>query len=247
MSMATSLAAFIVVIIFFAPRFQYWPWLDLDPAPHHPPEFNRALDTLRQLEHPFTPITNPTNRVINWRLLFPIVGHYLHLPRLMFLALPAVGCLIVLGYVAHLIRRESGSWRQALAAAALTGTSSWFFVSTGWLAYFDSWYVLGLLLAAFGRSKVITDLACLLTPWVDERFVLTLPLVVIVRGASALESEGASFRRFLSEGLRFFALVTPYCALRVVALATAQDKGSAAHLLGQQQDGGYHDKRPERS
>jgi hypothetical protein len=40
--------------------------------------------------------------------------------------------------MAHLIRRESGGWWTPFAASALVGTTSWFFVSTGWLAYFDS-------------------------------------------------------------------------------------------------------------
>jgi hypothetical protein len=230
--MAASLAAFVLVLVFFAPRFIYWPWLDLDSSEHYPPDFNRAIDTLRQVEHPFVAITNPTNRVINWRLLFPILGHYLHLPQLAFLSLPAVGCLLVLGYVAHLVRRESGAGWAALVAAALSGTTSWFFVSTGWLAYFDAWCVLGMLIASFGRSKVVTGLACLLTPWVDERFVLSLPLVVIVRVSSSNQVEGGFLSRFLSDGLRYFALVVPYCGLRLFALATAQDEGSAVHIRG---------------
>ncbi len=224
---AVSLAAFALVITFFAPRLVLWSWTDLESAESHPPDFNRAIDTLRQLDNPFVTITNPTNRHINWRLLFPIVGHYLHLPRAIFLALPVLGCLFVLGYVAHLVRRESGTWWAALAASALLGTTSWFFVSTGWLAYFDSWYVLGLLVAAFGRSKIATGLACLLTPWVDERFVLTLPLLLVIRGISTSGS-----RAWFSEGLRFFSFVAPYCALRLLALATAEDEGSAVYLRG---------------
>jgi hypothetical protein len=233
MPAVASCAAFVVVIVFFAPRFIFWPWIDLDPEEHHPPEFNRAIDTLRQLNEPFRPITNPSNRVIKWRLLFPIVGHYLHLPPRAFLALPAVGCLLVLGYMAHLIRRESGGWWAPFAASALVGTTSWFFVSTGWLAYFDSWYMLGLLVAAFGRSKVAAGLACLLTPWVDERFVLTLPLVVVVRCIASRRIEGEPSGRFLSEGVRAFALVAPCCAMRLVAVAIAHDEGSTGLIRTQ--------------
>jgi hypothetical protein len=222
----TSLAAFVVVIACFAPRFVLWPFVDLDSSDIHPPEFNRAIDTLRQLDNPFMRITNPKNRVINWRLVFPILGHYLHLPRPAFLSLPALGCLVVLGYVGHLVRREAGTWWAGLAAAALSGTTSWFFVSTGWLAYFDSWCVLGLLVAAFGRSTLATAAACLLTPWVDERFVLNLPLALVVRGIWA----GGPASRILSDGARYFSFVAPYCALRVLALLTEQDAGSAVHL-----------------
>src|SRR5262249_13710695 len=138
-AIVASLLAFVLSIAFFAPRFMHWNWIDLDSDEHHPPEFNRAIDTLRQLEHPFTPITNPTNAVINWRLLFPMLGHILRLPPRWFLALPALGCLLVLWYVAILVRHEGGTRLSALAATALSATTSWFFVSTGWLAYFDSW------------------------------------------------------------------------------------------------------------
>jgi len=227
---ATSLAAFVLIVCFFSPRFFLWSFYDLEPSEHHPAEFNRAIDTLRQLKDPFVRVTNPTNRIISWRLLFPILGHYLHLPDRAFLSLPVVGCLLVLAYVAHLVRRESQSAWAGLAASALAGTASWFFVSSGWLAYFDSWYILGLLVAAFGRSKIASALACLLTPWVDERFLLTLPLVVVVRATYLSEIEGTSPARNRSDALRYLALVAPYCILRVLALATTQDEGSAIHL-----------------
>jgi tetratricopeptide (TPR) repeat protein len=231
-AMVASLLAFVLSIACFAPRFMLWSWIDLDPDEHHPPEFNRAIDTLRQLDHPFTPIANPTNAVINWRLLFPLLGHVLRLPRWAFLALPSLGCLLVLAYVAILVRRDGGTRLATLAATALSATTSWFFVSTGWLAYFDSWYVLGLLVAAFSRSTVAAAAACLLCPWVDERFVLSLPLVVLVRGIRAGTLERGVSKRFRSEVLLFVALVAAYCTLRLIALLTAQDLGSAAHLRG---------------
>ena len=227
-----SVLAFVLVIACFAPRFVHWTWIDLDSSEHHPPDFNRAIDTLRQLEHPFTPIANPTNIVINWRLLFPLLGHLLRLPAWAFLALPAVGCLLVLAYVAYLVRREGGTRPAAFAATALSATTSWFFVSTGWLAYFDSWYVLGLLVATFSRSTVAAAVACLLSPWVDERFVLTLPLVVLVRAIHRATPQRGVSNRLRSEGLLLFALLAPYCALRLIVLVTAQDLGSATHLRG---------------
>src|SRR5262249_14752048 len=39
-------------------------------------------------------------------------------------------------------------------------------------------------------------------------------------------------KRFRSDVLLFVALVAPYCSLRLIALLTAQDLGSAAHLRG---------------
>ncbi len=227
---AASIAAFALVVAVFAPRLVLWEFTDLEFEEYDPSEIKRAIDALRQLENPFVRITSASNRVINWRLLFPIIGHYLHLPRWAFLSLPAIGCLLVLGYVAVLIGREARSWWPAIAASVLVATTSWFFVSTGWLAYFDSWYVLGLLVAAFAPSKIAASLACLLTPWVDERFVITLPLVVVVRDIYFRTNETGPRARLRSDGLLFFLLVAPYCVVRLLALVTTQDPGSAIHL-----------------
>ena len=84
----------------------------------------------------------------------------------------------------------------------------------------------------FHGRTIAAAAACLLSPWVDERFVLALPLVVLVRGIGAGTLEGGISKRFRSEGMLFFALMAPYCSLRLIALATAQDQGSAAHLRG---------------
>ena len=41
--------------------------------------------------------------------------------------------------------------------------------------------MLGLLLVAFVPSRVALALTCVLTPWIDERFVFALPVAVPVR------------------------------------------------------------------
>jgi len=61
------------------------------------------------------------------------------------------------------------------------GSATWLFTSTGWLGYFDSWLALGLLVLAFAGPRWPGWLACLLVPWVDERFVLAAPLALACR------------------------------------------------------------------
>ena len=67
----------------------------------------------------------------------------------------------------------------------LFATLPWFFVSSGWLGYFDSWYVLGLVAAAFVPSRWVLGAAAALTPWVDERFLLAARGPVDSRGVAA--------------------------------------------------------------
>ena len=115
---AASIVAFALAAAVFAPRFLFWEFTDLEPGEYYPSEVKRAIDTLRQFENPWIRIETASNRVINWRLFFPIVGHYLHLPRWAFLSLPALGCLLVLGYVAVL---DSARGNGLVLVACLPG------------------------------------------------------------------------------------------------------------------------------
>jgi hypothetical protein len=65
--------------------------------------------------------------------------------------------------------------------AIVIGAESWFFVATGWLGYYDSWLFLGLLTVSFSQRRWLLCSACLLTPWIDERFFIGFPLALLVR------------------------------------------------------------------
>ena len=149
--MAFSAAA--LVLFVFTPRLVLWRgMLVTHRLPF--PEIHRAFDTLRQLQNLWEPADTPSNAVLAWRLLFPAIWHYGHLPVVAFLAMPFIGCLLSLWLTAWLTFRRLGDWRQTWMVTALVAALPWFFVSTGWLAYFDSWLMLGLLLVAFVRSRV---------------------------------------------------------------------------------------------
>jgi hypothetical protein len=212
----SSLLTFAGVIWFFTPRFAIWMGLEV-PAAHFNPEVNRAVWTLRQIDDPFMEIPGATNAPLRWRLAFPLLAHYLHLPAPVFLALPHVGALIAIATIVGLSLRETGSRAVALATGALMTTASWFFVSTGWLAYFDSWYVLGLLVLSFGSSTAGRVLACLLTPWVDERYILSIPICLTVRAAHRDQISGDRVERPWRDWLLCGAALLPYVALRAAA------------------------------
>lgn len=174
-----ALLAAAVSLLAFSPSWVLWRGLDV-PAAMHDPAVNRAADALRQLAHPFAFDATPNNRVIGWRLFFPLLGRALALPPRVYLALPALGCLGALGFAAWVMLRRGVGLAATLAASVLLATCSWFFVSTAWLAYFDSWLMLGLLAAAFApRPWAIA--AILVSPWIDERFVFALPLMLVLR------------------------------------------------------------------
>lgn len=213
----SSVVAFVVVIYFFSPRFVIWKGLPLDtPAGYSNPEVNRAMATLKKIDNPFRFVQYPgdQNADINWRLLFPLLGHYLHIPRLIFFALPHLGCLFVLALVAHVMYLNTGNRLLAWATATLAGTTSWFFVSTGWLTYFDSYYVLGLLVVAFVQSRWVMAGACLLAPWVDERFVITAAIALGIRAVYLKWFHERAWSAYGRDVMVFGAVLGPYLLVR---------------------------------
>ena len=232
LSLAVAAAAAALVTICFCPRFVFWQVLAInDQLPVAPSEIDRAAQTLVQFNDPWTPIFHPNHKVIAWRLLFPVLFHYLYLPQWLFLATPQIGCLLALWLVAWLTYSRLGKWWPTCVATALFGALPWFFVSSGWLLHFDSWLVIGLLATAFVPSRWSLGLACLLTPWIDARFVLALPVAVVVR-AIALARTGKSSRQELFEDLAVvLAASLPYPTIRAVAwLQGDADSGAYVQL-----------------
>ncbi len=217
-------------VLLFAPRYHVWALLDLPPSTANPPEVNRAIDVLRQLEDPSITITNEVNRVINWRILFPWIGHFLKVPPLVFLLHPFVGCFVTLVYLVIVTWRITGDRLLSGLATILIATASWFFVSTGWLSYGDSWIILGLLILSFSPSRVAPVVSTLIAPWIDERFILAVPLSLMVRSILFRRSPVGDPIRLRNDWLRCLIPVIIYAGLRVVAILSEQDEGSVNHL-----------------
>lgn len=172
MSLLIAVTVAAVTVLLFAPRFHYWPGLFILGA-HPTPEFDRARFALEQLDNPWAQINSPYHQVIAWRLLFPLTWYYLGLPKMLYLAMPQIGCVLTLWFVAYQSRHK-------FLTTAVFACLPWFFVSTSWLAYFDSWLILGMLAASL-CSNPITIFCCLAVPWIDERFLLAIPAIAFVR------------------------------------------------------------------
>ncbi len=216
--LAVALLTAAAVICDFCPTFANWRGLGNYIA-HRAPEYGRANALLMQTDSPFEKSFDPLHRVIAWRLLFPVLWHYLHLPKMWLLAMPQVGCVAVLWLVAWLTRRRTAAWSYAILTTILFATFSWFFVSTGWLGYFDSWLVLGLLVAAFVPRFSPFFAACLLTPWIDERFILALPVTLLVRSIALGRVASRDRRAIWHDALAAAAACSPYLAIRLITLA----------------------------
>ncbi len=159
-------------VTFFAPRL----WL----MRHYVKgsfQWDRAHTFLLQCEEPLRRDIEPA---MQWRLLPPVVCHALHLPGNVPLALPWLGIIAVTGYVAVLLRRRLDDWQFVAGGSLLFATTSAVLVPVGWLGMNDAWVWLGLLVVAFGQARWALPLACLLCPWIDERFLIGFPLAWLV-------------------------------------------------------------------
>lgn len=213
---AIVLGIMAITLCFFSPRYIYWSFLYSD-AGSLGPEASRAQKMLLQLNDPFAKIDDPSNVVIQWRLLFPLLGHYLQLPDKVFLSLPFLGCFLVLLLILSNAIRETRSLMDGVLITAISASCSWFFVSTGWLGYFDSFYVLALMAITFYRPRWVLLLSCLLIPWVNERFILGLPLAMTIRAIRLDQLNRENYKKFLVDIALGLLLIGPFLAIRILA------------------------------
>lgn len=176
-----TMGCFVLLVMVFSPSFgAYLIW-----AQNHEMsqfiEVRRGASVLLQMEDPGMEIADTMHGVIQWRLLFPLIGHFLHLSPLVFFSLAHLGCFLLLFYLIHFLRSEGFSYLHAGLTAVILGSSSWFFTSISWLGYFDSWLALGLVASVVARNPHALWAACLMTPWIDERFVIAAPLALFCR------------------------------------------------------------------
>ncbi len=163
-----ALGALALSVLFFSPRL----WLMTEEVPGSF-QWSRATTFLLQCEQPLRTDVEPA---MLWRLLPPLVAHVLHLPGKSPLILSWLGILAATVYVAVLLSRRCADNRFVFGGTLLFATTSAVLVPVGWLGMNDAWVWLGLLVVAFGRAGWAAPLACLLCPWIDERFIIGFPL-----------------------------------------------------------------------
>ena len=230
-----ALGCFALLLVCFSPAWSAFDRWARVPEMGFQIEVRRGVSVLEQVAHPGAPITDALHRAIQWRLLFPVIGHVLSLPPAPFFALAHLGCLLVLFYLIALLRRAEFNWTDTTLATVTLGAASWFFTSTGWLGYFDSWLALALLVVAFAPARWPVWTACLVAPWIDERFVLAAPLALFCRHVF----QPTQPREFPAAALLFVYLV-----IRLVILPRFSTAG--ATVAGYFEGKNYLDAPPSR-
>jgi hypothetical protein len=133
------------------------------------------------LQLPFDSANQTLVNALRWRLLIPAVGHFLRLTDRQYLALPWLGSVWLLALVVvYGWRLSPDPFKFAALVALFVSSSGW--LDTGFsIGCMDPFYLAGLLVVAFTPSPIAFLAACLLCPWIDERFLFALPVCLALR------------------------------------------------------------------
>jgi hypothetical protein len=168
---AIALGALACSIVAFAPRL----WLYARHPPS-PTQWTRAYTFIQQASNPFRP---DVEIVMRWRLLPALIAHYAGLRGEAALIVPWLGVVFFLTYVAATLLRRSGDGRFAFGGTLLIATTFAVIWPVDVPGSNDAWVWLGLTALAVEESLAPALIACLLCPWVDERFIIGAPLAWI--------------------------------------------------------------------
>ncbi|HTX64322.1 MAG TPA: hypothetical protein VMD31_00995 [Opitutaceae bacterium] len=214
----STIAALTLSLCLFAPRL----WLMRTYLPGTF-QWDRAHTFLKQCEAPFRRDIEPA---MAWRILPPLVCHAIGLRGYAPLSVPWLGVLAATGYVALVLQRRMSDGRAVFGGTLLFATTSAILVPTTWLGLNDAWVWFGLLAIAFGRTRWSFAAAALLCPWIDERFVIGLPLAWLVR---SFDRNEAVFHRSALQLL----WVLPYLLVRIAFAGLAPGQDASLSLLRQ--------------
>ena len=169
-------------------------------------QWDRAATYLKQCEDPFR---RDVEAAMLWRILPPLASKALGLRSHAPLLIPWIGLALLAWYAALTLGRVCNQAGFVCGGKLLVTTSSGGLVPFHWLGLNDAWVWLALLAVSFGKARWALPLASLLAPWVDERFIIGLPLALVVRTHDCSET-----LRWKSAAVPLLWLA-PYVAIRL--------------------------------
>jgi hypothetical protein len=214
---AAAACALLVSATFYPPKTQYWN----SDSIHR--ERYREFAFLKQCQDPFRRDVEPA---VRWRLFPPVACHALGLTGKSAQAFCWAGLAIFTFALAARLDGLAAGRSWALLGTIGFATSGPFITAVGWLGLNDGWYLLALLEAAAGESVLALAGWAFVGIWTDERFLIGLPLALLVR--RSLRPAGGLRLPVLAASLG----CAPYAVLRIAALLAHRDAASQAYVEG---------------
>lgn len=187
-------------------------------------EWDRALNFLAQVRDPFHASVEPALR---WRIAPALLAHLLHLPGYAAFIVPWAGLVLALAYAAKLAEARLRDRLDALLLVTLLGTLAAVQSVTMAHGINDGWLLAAMLATAFSANPSVRLAAALFGPWVDERYLLALPVNLVCRCLFGAEQTRPIVPRF---AVWEIVGILPYLAIRSVTSLHGGDAVSGGFI-----------------
>jgi len=198
-----SVAGVAACLFFFSPRLLIF--TEQAPGSY---EWTRGLNFLQQISGEAGEKVEPA---LQHRLLPVVVSELLGLDGMEPFALGWLGVVFLLFITHQLLIRQKLPSELAVCGVFMMASTSAVVTSLGWLGIMDGWWVGALLLVGFTSSFGQIFLVTFLAPWVDERFLIGLPVAFLCRWLV----DPASPQKIVKTSTWIILGVVPYLAWRI--------------------------------
>lgn len=188
-------------------------------------EWYRGITFREQVADPFSAQREPA---MEWRLLPALICKTLGLSGNYVFIFPYLGVGLWLYATAYYTLREYQDPRLSSVCTLFAATSGGLFMSIHFFGINDGWIYVLVSVLVFSRNRWLILLAGVLGPWIDERFVIGLPLAVLSRHIlNQIPHESGGRKLFVIEAASGTLL---YLAARMVISMVFQDRTSGQFL-----------------
>jgi hypothetical protein len=219
-SIIVAVLAGLASLFFFSPRLLVF----TEEAPGSY-EWTRGLNFLDQIKGQPHQEIEPA---LKHRLLPVYTAKILGLSGYEAFALGWAGVIVCLTGTNLLLRRAGVPNRVATSATFLLASTATVITSLGWLGIFDCWWVFALIVVALASRQWPIVLVVLLAPWIDERFLIGMPVAVLARFLVYPFVPRAAIRLFAVVS----AATLPYVVWRLYSLLYLPEDASGEFLSG---------------
>lgn len=202
-SLIWSVAGVAACLFFFSPRLLVF--TEQAPGSY---EWTRGLNFLQQISGEAGEKVEPA---LQHRLLPVVVCKVLGLEGIEAFTLGWLGVMFLLSTSHRLLITQKLPSGLAVCGVFMVASTSAVVTALGWLGIMDGWWVAALLIVSFSPIQWQILMTCCLAPWIDERFLIGLPVAFLCKWLV----DPANTQKIVKTGTWIFLGLAPYLAWRV--------------------------------
>lgn len=213
-----SLGAMAWSVLILCPRFEHW----TRGYPYSWETFRGAQFMLQCAD----PVRRDIEPALHWRLLLPSVAYGLGLRGAATLVVPWIGVTALLATSFFCLVRQGLSRSGAVFVVLSLSLTGGVLAPLDWLGVTDAWAWCALTIVTCGRSSWSLAVPGLLAPWIDERYMIALPLAISARVWGATCWGNIDISAYFATLLRAVSWTLPYLFVRAIASLVQMPDGT---------------------